>query len=121
MKQKIDFYKEMKLLEFRCYDETVRIMEDAGVESLPMAEDDIEDEVSVLLYDDCDGGATKHIVTEVRLVPDGDGGHSLSIIDEVGEEVSPHDMADGNIVYVYEAVYGRCREISKNSNAIDSK
>lgn len=121
MKQKIDFYKEMRQLEIRCYDETIRIMEEAGIESLPLVEDEMSDEVSVLLYDDCDGGATKHIVTEVRLIRTVNGSHGLSVIDEVGEEIGLHDMADCNLIYIYEAVYGRCREMDKNNNATDSK
>lgn len=121
MREEQNFFGQMKLLENKCYDEIIRLMTELGVTSMDISEENGNcDEVSVLVYDDIDGGAYKVVINEVRLIQSPTSGYGVILIDDCGGEVSRNDMTDCNIIYVYEAVYGRYREIMTN-NAMDSK
>lgn len=122
MREEQNFFGQMKLIENKCHVEIIRLMTEMGVTSLDISEENENcDEVSVLVYDDIDGGADKVVINKVCLVPlPIIGGYEVILVSDCGEDVNRSDMTDCNIIYVYEAVYGRYREIMRN-NAMDSK
>lgn len=112
MIRKTDYYKKMKSIENKCYVDIILMLEEMGISSLRLDDEDF-DEVSVLTYTDCDGGAVKRIVSEIRVESVGDGKNTLVIIDECDEEISIRDMASCDIIWIYEAVFGRYKQVMK--------
>lgn len=66
MIRKTDYYKKMKSIENKCYVDIILMLEEMGISSLRLDDEDF-DEVSVLTYTYCDGGAVKRIVSEIRV------------------------------------------------------
>lgn len=120
MREEQNFYRQMKLIENKCYDEIIRLMLEMDVTSLDISEENENcDEVSVLVYDDIDGGASKVVINKVCLVLLPTNTYEVILVNDCDEEVNKSDMTDCNIIYVYEAVYGRYREMM--NNAMDSE
>lgn len=112
MIRKTDYYKKIENIENKCYDDIILMMEEMGINSLRLDDEDF-DEVSVLTYTDCDGGAVKRIVSEIHLDSVGDGKNTLVILDDCDEEISIRDMVSCDIIWIYEAVMGRYKKVMK--------
>lgn len=112
MIRKTNYYQKMKSIENECYADIILMMEEMGIVSLRLDTEEF-DEVSVLTYTEWDGGATKRVVSEVRLESVGDGKNTLVILDDCDEEISIRGMVSCDIIWIYEAVMGRYKKVMK--------
>lgn len=102
MKEMINFYRQMRDLEYQCRSEVYKLLAPLNNQY----EFDSESNYELILdcYDN-DGSVYQTIIDKIEAVKLSDGNSCLNIYTRNGRTCSLSDFADCSIIYIYEQLY----------------